>query len=178
MNNLPFDNRGKRFRESFDYIRKVSKERPAFNNAYGSLSPRMDLIPKPTSGTLPLLITGGSQQEHSWIAQNGNGWMLYPRSVAAQTQLIRNWNSRVKAAERTAQPVMQSLYIDLIEDLDAAPQPIHLGFRSGIRHLLIHLKALEKAGMNHVALNLRFNQAKIEPTLKILADEILPHFNH
>ena len=176
--NLSFDNRGQRFRESFNYISQVSKKRPVFSNAYGSLNQRMDLIPKPTSGTLPLLITGGSQQDHDWIAQNGNGWMLYPRSVAAQTQLIRNWNSRVKTAGRTAQPLMQSLYIDLIEDADAAPQPIHLGFRSGIRHLLMHLKALEKAGMNHVALNLRFNQAKIESTLKILADEILPHFNH
>ena len=30
--------------------------------------------------------------------------------------------------------------------------------------------------MNHVALNLRFNQADIETTLKRLADDILPDF--
>ena len=31
-------------------------------------------------------------------------------------------------------------------------------------------------GINHVALNLRFNHADIEDTMKRLADEVLPEF--
>ncbi|MCH1502300.1 hypothetical protein OAV21_04825 [bacterium] len=44
----------------------------------------MGLLPKPICGKLPLLITGGSQQDPEWIAQNGDGWMLYPENTALQ----------------------------------------------------------------------------------------------
>ena len=71
---------------------------------------------------------------------------------------------------------MQPLYVDLTEDPDTQPQPIHLGFRLGVNHLRDYLRSLEQIGMNHVALNLRFNQADIETTLKRLADDILPDF--
>ena len=55
--------------------------------------------------------------------------------------------------------------------------PLHLGFRLGSRRLKNYLKSLEEIGVNHVALNLRFNEADIETTLKRLADDILPEFN-
>ncbi len=71
---------------------------------------------------------------------------------------------------------MQSLYVALTEDPETPSQPIHLGFRSGVTHLRVYLKSLEEIGINHVALNLRFNQADIEITLKRLADEILTEF--
>lgn len=35
----------------------------------------------------------------------------------------------------------------------------------------------EEIGVNHIALNLRFNKADIDTTLKRLADDILPDFN-
>ena len=72
---------------------------------------------------------------------------------------------------------MQPLYVDLAEDPEARPQPIHLGFRLGTRHLRAYLQSLQAIGINHVALNLRFNQADIETTLRRLADEILPGFS-
>ncbi len=72
---------------------------------------------------------------------------------------------------------MQALYIDLAEAPETSPQPIHLGFRLGVNHLRSYLKSLEEIGINHVALNLRFNQADIETTLKRLADELLPVFS-
>ena len=71
---------------------------------------------------------------------------------------------------------MQSLYIDLDEDRETPPESIHLGFRLGAHRLRAHLKSLEEIGVNHVALNLRFNQALIETTLQRLADDILPAF--
>ena len=175
--NLPFENRGARFRESFEYIRRMSESAPEFDNAYGQPGRGMDMLPKPTGGKLPLLITGGSQQAPEWAAANGDGWMLYPRPPAAQAQLIRNWNDRVADAGRPPQPVMQSLYVDLLDDPDAAPRPIHLGFQTGVRFLLEHLQALEAVGLNHVALNLRFNQANIEPTLHQLTDSVLPPYH-
>ena len=174
--NLPFAERGERFRASFDYIRHMWDDSPAFDNTYGCPDGAMDMLPKPASGKLPLLITGGSQQDPEWIAQNGEGWITYPRGVALQDKIIRDWRARVKAAGGPAKPAVQSLYVDLADDPETAPQPIHLGFRLGAHHLRTYLKSLEEIGINHVALNLRFNQADIETTLKRLADDLLYDF--
>ncbi len=174
--NLSFDDRGDRFRESFDYIRRMWEDAPAFENTYGNPYGGMDMLPKPKAGKLPLLITGGSQQDPDWIARNGEGWITYPRGIDAQEKIISDWRARVKAAGGPAKPAVQSLYVDLVDDPEAPPQPIHLGFRSGANYLRAYLKSLEEIGINHVALNLRFNQSDIETTLKRLADEILPDF--
>ncbi|MES0811432.1 LLM class oxidoreductase [Roseibium sp. SCPC15] len=173
---LPFDNRGERFRESFAYIRKMAAKEPAFANAFGQLSGSMDMLPKPVAGKLPMLVTGGSQQDPEWIAGNGDGWMTYPRGLDSQEQVIAEWRQRVLSADAYDKPVMQPLYVDLAEERDAPPRPIHLGFRLGVNHLRTYLKSLEAIGVNHVALNLRFNQAGIDRTLKLLAEDLLPDF--
>ena len=72
--NRTFADRGERFRASFDYIQRMSERAPTFENAYGGPGGGMDMLPKPTAGKLPLLITGGSQQSPDWLAENG-GWL-------------------------------------------------------------------------------------------------------
>ena len=73
---------------------------------------------------------------------------------------------------------MQSLYIDLLEDPTAEPRPIHLGFASGLDFLRQYLTQLQAIGVNHVALNLRFNQADIDQTMFTLAQALLPDFGN
>ncbi|MBT8436165.1 MAG: TIGR03571 family LLM class oxidoreductase, partial [Gammaproteobacteria bacterium] len=137
--NIPFAERGERFRASYQYIRNLQQDAPAFDNIFGSPYGGMDMLPKPVSGKLPLLITGGSQQDPDWIARNGDGWMMYPRDAALQAQIIREWRARVEAVGRPVQPVMQPLYVDLVENSEARPQPIHLGFRLGVNQLRSYL---------------------------------------
>ena len=173
---LPFADRGTRFRESFDYIERMRETAPAFENAYGSPYGGMDMLPKPAGTKLPLLITGGSQQDPDWIARHGNGWITYPRQIAVQAKIIADWRARVEAAGGPEKPAMQSLYVDLADDPDTLPQPIHLGFRLGVRQLRAYLSALETIGVNHVAINLRLNRADIETTLQRLTAEVLPDF--
>ncbi len=175
--NLPFAERGARFRASFDYIERMSEDAPAFENSYGSPHGGMDMLPKPTADRLPLLITGGSQQDPDWIARHGDGWITYPRGIAAQARIIDDWRARVDAAGGPAKPAVQSLYVDLTKDPQTPPQPIQLGFRLGADHLRGYLKSLQEIGLNHVAVNLRFNQADTEETMKRLADDILPEFS-
>ena len=170
-----FEDRGARFRESFDYIESMAASFPAFENHYGRLTGTIDLLPKPSGGRLPLLITGGSQQSPEWIAEHGDGWITYPRTSATQARIIEGWRARMAAAEQPDKPATQSLYVDLVEEEDAKPEPIHLGYRLGINALRAHLEALEEIGINHVALNLRFNRADIETTLERLAAG-LPQF--
>ena len=174
---MPFAERGERFRASFEYLEHMAESTPSFENAFGTLRGIMDMLPKPASGKLPLLITGSSRQTPEWIARNGDGWMTYPRHVALQGKIIQEWRGQVEAAGGPAKPVMQPLYVDLTEDPDTPPRPIHLGFRLGLHSLSAYLKSLEAIGVNHVALNLRFNQASIETTLQRLADHVLPDFS-
>jgi len=103
---LPFPDRGAAFRESFDYIRQMGEDSPMFENVFGSPNGGIDMLPKPTSGKLPLMITGGSQRDPEWIAQNGDGWMTYPRNTVMQAQVIQDWQTRVKALGSLAKPVM------------------------------------------------------------------------
>lgn len=174
--NMSFNDRGARFRESFHYIRQMWEHAPEFENNYGSPYGGMDMLPKPYFGKLPLLITGSSQQSPDWIAQNGEGWITYPRDISVQSRLINDWRNRIEEYDGNDKPVSQSLYIDLVEDSGAPPQPIHLGFRLGVHQLRSYLKTLENIGVNHVALNLRFNQQDIEKTLYRLSHDVLPEF--
>jgi len=175
--NRPFPERGAHFRESFDYIRQMAETAPTFDNAFGCPSGGMDLLPKPLFGRLPLLITGGSQQDPEWRARHGDGWITYPRPLSVQAQIVREWHLRVQEAGEPCKPVMQPLYVDLVNDPDAEPHPIHLGFRSGIKALRRYLTALQDMGVNHVAINLRFNQLPIGTTMATIAREILPDFS-
>lgn len=171
---VPFEDRGARFRDSFEYIQRMRDQAPQFDNPLGRPGGGMDMLPKPAGARLPMLITGGSQQSPQWLARHGDGWMLYPRRPSAQAEAIAAWRAQVREAGGPDKPAMQPLYIDLLEDPDAPPRPIHLGFRSGITALRVHLETLRAAGVNHVALNLRFCRAPIEATLERLADALLP----
>ena len=44
---------------------------------------------------------------------------------------MNNWREALQRNKQRWKPYMQSLYIDLIEDDNASPRGIHLGFRSG-----------------------------------------------
>lgn len=174
--NMTFPDRGARFRDSVEYIRAMAKDYPSIDTAQGKLSGGIDMLPKPIAGRLPLLITGGSQQSPEWVAQNGDGWMTYPRDAISQSRVVADYRARVTEAGLPDKPVMQSLYVDLLDKPDADPRPIHLGFQSGTDYLQRYLTELRDLGINHVALNLRFNGADVKTTMKRLSDEILPDF--
>lgn len=173
---VSFEDRGARFRASYDYIRRMGEDRATFDSALGAPSGGMDMLPKPMGSKLPLLITGGSQQDPEWLARHGDGWMIYPRPPATQATIVGAWRERTRSAGRGDKPAMQPLYLDLVEDPKASATPIHLGLRLGADVLRTYLEGLRDAGINHVALNLRFNGADIDETLERLARDVLPAF--
>lgn len=171
-----YEGRAARFRDSINYIRATFQDFPEFEGQQGRLNGHMDMLPKPDSGRIPLLMTGGAQQTPEWGAEFGDGWMTYPRRLDAQEQAIEAYRENVRAVCSSDKPVMQSLYIDVMATNTAPARPIALGYAAGTDFLRDHLKQLEEIGVNHVALNLRYNNADIEETLYRLAEEVLPHF--
>lgn len=176
---IDYPQRGTLFRDAFDYIRKTQDSFPTLgNNAYGQLNGQADILPKPKGQKIPMLITGHSRQSLEWNAQNGDGWMYYPRNLQQQQNTITQWRQLIEKTQTYNKPFMQPLYIDLQEDDNFVPQPIHLGFRMGANHLITYFDHLKNIGVNHVALNLRFNSNEVEQTLTNLANKVLPHFHH
>ncbi|WP_299165236.1 LLM class oxidoreductase [uncultured Tateyamaria sp.] len=173
---MDFASRGDRFRDSVAYIRAMSDDYPRVQTDQGTLTGGADMLPKPVGGRLPMLVTGGSRQDPDWVAQNSDGWITYPRDPASQGRVVADYRARIAAAGGQNKPVMQSLYVDVLADADAEPRPIHLGFASGTEFLRQYLTEVRDLGINHVALNLRFNGADVEDTMQRIADDLLPDF--
>ena len=171
---IDYENRGELFREAFAFIRKAQEKFPSFeSNSYGNLQGQIDVLPKATAHKLPLLITGSSRQTLTWNAENGDGWMSYPHDV----KVISQWRTLVAKTQTYNKPFMQPLYLVLQQDDDFKPLPIHLGLRIGANYLIDYLHSLQEIGVNHVALNLRFNSLDMDRTLENLAEKVLPHFH-
>ncbi|MEX0273471.1 MAG: LLM class oxidoreductase, partial [Flavobacteriaceae bacterium] len=170
--------RGELFRDSFAYIRKAQDSFPHLESTnYGTLQGHIDILPKPVGSKIPLLMTGFSRQSLEWNAKNADGWMSYPKNLYQQQHTISQWRALIEKTQEYDKPFMQPLYIDLHENDDFAPQPIHLGFRTGANYLTEYVHQLKEIGVNHLALNLRFNGMDIEQTMEKIAQKILPHFH-
>jgi luciferase-type oxidoreductase len=174
---LEAETRGPRFHDSFMMLRRVLQTRfPRIDSPLGSIHD-VDVLPKPVTGTLPLLVTGSSRQPMEWIAAQSDGWITYPRPLAAQTGVISMWKQLVaQSAPGRFNPFVQSLYIDLTDDPHATPTPIHLGLRLGRTALIELLKQLESHGANHVILNLKYGTRPASDVLEELGAEVLPLF--
>ena len=169
--------RGEQFREAFEYIRSAQDVYPELESvSYGNLKGHIDILPKATGHKLPLLMTGYSQQTLEWNAEHTDGWMSYPKDLYQQEQTIKRYREQVMQSGRFDKPFMQPLYVDLQNDDNFKPVPIHLGLRTGVNYLKMYLNQLQDIGVNHVAINLRFNSMDISETLDILAEKVLPYF--
>ena len=175
---IDYDNRGELFREAFQYIRRSQESFPVLETKnFGDLKGNIDILPKAKNHKIPLLMTGFSQQSLKWNAKNANGWMYYPRDPRQQKYRIEEWRALVAESSEFDKPFMQPLYVDLQEDDNFMPQPIHLGLRTGANYLNTYLQHLKTIGVNHVSINLRFNSNRMEETLERLAEKVLPEFH-
>ncbi|WP_327018438.1 LLM class oxidoreductase [Croceibacter atlanticus] len=175
---ISYENRGELFKESFQYIRQLQDNFPTINTkGYGNLQGNIDMLPKATTHKIPLLMTGSSRQTLEWNAEHADGWMNYPRDLYQQQLTIKSYRDLVSSYHNFNKPFMQPMYLDLQEDPNFKPQPIQLGFRLGINYLTDYLDKLRNIGVNHLALNLRFNTMAINTTLEQISKEVLPEFH-
>ena len=168
------EQRGDAFRENVRVIRQVlERSFEPVSSPYGALA-GADVVPKPVR-RIPLLVTGSSRQSPEWIAQCSDGWITYPRPALQQARVARDWHEMVhQHSPGTFKPFAQSFYVDLSEDPNEPPTPIHLGFRSGWKALLDYTLGLRDAGVNHVAFNLKYGRRSARDVLDEIGHEVLP----
>ncbi|MFP7444928.1 TIGR03571 family LLM class oxidoreductase [Bacillus infantis] len=169
---------GNLFKKNHAFLERLLKEEnPTISSDSGMIDGTdMRMFPKPFSA-IPTMVTGFTNQSIEWIAQNGDGWIQYPRNLPQQTQLIKDYRELSEIhAPGVFKPFTQTLFIDLSENPDLAPIPIPLGFRAGRKHLLEILYQFQSIGVNHLAFVLYFSRRPPEEVIQELGEFVLPYF--
>ncbi|MEC4722718.1 LLM class oxidoreductase [Noviherbaspirillum sp. CPCC 100848] len=170
--NQDMTNREGLFQEALAVMRQTWRsDFPAISTLRVHMS-GADLLPKPLLGTIPVMVTGNSRQSVKWIAEHGDGWLFYPQNLIQQAATIQKWRSMTEKFK----PFSQSLYVDLSENPDESPSPIHLGFRAGRNFLTRYLTDLKDIGVNHVGLNLKYSRRPAHEVVQELGEYVVPNF--
>lgn len=171
------ESRGERFRESYRVFKQALEEDfPTIDSECTTLNGNADLVPKSTGETIPLLVTGHARQDRDWIAANGDGWLYYTQDFATQEALLKDWQNRVaeQVGDDVEKPFAMSEHVTLAENPDAAPRQIHQGVELGRNALVDRLERWNEIGVDHLALNLRYNDRPAGDVLDELGSEVLP----
>ena len=161
------EERGRLFRESVEALRTVWREDfPEVEGRWGSLEGDLDVVPKPTAETIPLLPTGHARQSREWIAEHGNGWLFYHLPERTLEDYLADW--REAAGQK---PFAIAVQVELADDPTADPEHLHLGFRAGIEWFQEYFGRLEAMGLDHAIVGIRNDDR--EAALSTFADEII-----
>ncbi|NEU58284.1 LLM class oxidoreductase [Halorussus sp. MSC15.2] len=161
--------RGERFREHVRVLRTVwAEEFPEVESAYGTLDGNLNVVPKPTTETLPLLVTGNSRQSLDWIADNGDGWLHYQMPLKTVESVVGDW--REAAGDK---PFAQATTVNLKADPEAGMEHVHQGFAAGSEWFVEHFRALADRGVDHLAIGIRGSDRDARTVLAQFADEVL-----
>lgn len=176
------EQRGERFAQAVTYFRQLMQQgRLAIDSPLGHFS-NAELLPKPVSGSIPLIVTSSSGQSAEWIAQHADGWLTYPGATHTPhgplqlAEKIRSWRKRIP--DGGFRPHMTNEWLDLVDDPHYPRTPLRGGFvlRTGRIGLLSLLEEWRAAGVNHAALGIQFSQRPANEVIQELAEEVLPHF--
>lgn len=180
---IPFDQRAGRFAEGLPLVRRLLTESfPRVSSPLAHLTGTTDLLPKPTVGDIPLIVTGSSRQSEEWIAEHSDGWLVYPGTAhtpegpAELGRKIAGWRSKIRTGE--FKPVITNEWIDLAEDPAHPPTPLRGGFvlHTGRDGLIELLGRWQDQGVNHVALGVQHGSRPAAEAVAEIVECVLPHF--
>ncbi|MFC7176308.1 TIGR03571 family LLM class oxidoreductase [Halosegnis marinus] len=140
------EERGERFREAVATIRAAWGETyPERAGAWGDLDGNLDVVPKPTAGTVPMLPTGRARQSLDWLGEHGDGWLFYHLPDDTLDAYLDDW--RGVGGDK---PFAMVARTELADDPDAGPRAVHQGYRAGADWWVEYLRGLETKGVGHV----------------------------
>ncbi|WP_409076500.1 LLM class oxidoreductase (plasmid) [Pantoea sp. C3] len=174
--NAKFEDRGERYREGWNLIKKVTEEEfPSLTtHHYGSLHGAIDLVPKPVQSRIPMMVVGRAQQSMEWIASNADAWLWYATDTSRIGEVITDFNTAGDG--KTFRPYGYSTWFDMSPNPDGPLHNSHGVLRGGWKALISHFKQQEEAGVSHIALNMKPMQRPAKDMLNDLIDHVLPHF--
>ncbi|MFC4542692.1 TIGR03571 family LLM class oxidoreductase [Halosolutus amylolyticus] len=144
------DDRGDRFREAVEVLRTVWREEyPELEGDWGALEGDLDVVPKPTSETLPLLPTGHARQSREWIAAHGDGWLFYHLPEETLASYLTDWR-----ADAGAKPFTMVVCVEFADDPTADPEPLHQGYRAGVEWFRDYFRRLDNLGVDHAIVSI------------------------
>lgn len=174
--------RGERFAQAVAYFRQLMPQgQLAVTSPLGHFD-HAELLPKPTHGSIPLIVTSSSGQSLDWIAQQADGWLTYPgmthtpQGPLQLAEKIRTWRKLIPNG--SFRPHMTNEWLDLVDDPHYPRTPLQGGFvlRTGRIGLLHLLEEWQRAGVNHAALGIQFSKRPVGEVIQELAEEVLPYF--
>lgn len=161
------DNRSQSVRESMKALRTLWREEyPTLEGSWGRLDGDLDVLPKPTTDTLPLLPTGYARQSTEWIADHGDGWLFYHLPEKTLQSYLDEWR------ELTAQkPFVIAVRVEFMDGIDEEPEHLHLGYRASVEWFRRYFRRLEEYGLDHVIVSLEDDDP--EGAMTTFAESIL-----
>ena len=163
------DARGESVRESVAALRAIwSESFPTVEGTWGRLDGDLDVLPKPTTETLPLLPTGNARQPTEWIADHGDGWLFYHLPESTLESYLETWRGLAGG-----KPFVIAVRVALADDPSADPEPLHLGYRAGVEWFRNYFRRLEGYGLDHVIVGLEADDP--ERAMETFATEVLEH---
>ncbi len=178
---LAHEARGERFALAVDYVRRLLAGHTSIDSPLG-LVRDAQLLPRPLSGRIPLVVTGRSQQSLEWLGEYADGWLSYPdasHDAMGRTRLaekVRAWRAAIPGGG--FRPHLTNEWIDLVDDPHFPRTPVQGGYvlKTGRQGLIDLLGEWQAAGVNHAALGIHKAQRPVADILQELAQEVLPLF--
>ena len=165
---LDFESRGQAFRDAVATLRATWQ--PGGLPVDGRRVPSLDLLPRPSQTSIPLIVAGRAQQDEAWLRDHMDGRFVYPGPLDRLIAQAAGW---LEATGGT-RPFISAFHLDLAEDPDAPALPIRFGARIGRNGLIAHFRALRRGGVDHMAINLRQSARPLAEVIEELASDVLP----
>jgi len=164
------EERGAMVRERIAALRTIWREEfPEIEGSWGRLDGELDVLPKPTTETLPLLPTGNARQSDAWIAEHGDGWLFYHLPESTLQSYLDRWRERT-----TDKPFAIAVRVAFADDPTAEPEPLHLGYRAGVEWFREYFHRLDESGLDHAIVGLAGDDP--EAAMETFASEILGEY--
>ena len=157
------ERRGAAFRERVSAIRTIWHE--AFPETAGEWG-ELDVLPKPTAGSIPMLPTGNARQSTEWIADHGDGWLFYHLPEETLQSYLDRWRDLAGDA-----PFVIAVRVSFAADPAADPEHRHLGYHAGVEWFRAYFRRLEAYGLDHAIVGLDDDDP--ERALTTFATEII-----
>ncbi|WP_276274011.1 LLM class oxidoreductase [Haloarcula litorea] len=162
------DERGQLVRERIAALRTLWREEyPSIEGEWGELDGDLDVLPKPTTETLPLLPTGNARQSVDWIAEHGDGWLFYHLPEETLQSYVETWREETDGHK----PFVMALRLSLADDPTADPEPIHQGYHAGSEWVADYVRRLDEYGVDHLLLG--FDAADPGAAMTAFATDVL-----